>query len=493
MKQLKKRLAALVLAAAMTAVMLPAVPAKADVTFFPWDARPVYRLWLPANGDHFYTMSAQERDWLVEESGWVAEGKSWDAPTVHSSNIPVYRVWNRYNGDHFYTMSADEVQYIVTHSNEKNDWVDEGIAWYSADPSSDEFATAVPVYRLFNPQQPDYWPGSHHYTTDAYEREVLLSGGIWRDEGIAWYGVKDDTAGVAQNPVLKFEEDEAYVQVEATVLLKDTGASGSSVKVVIGQYDRDKKNNRVVSFGLGNQDNLMTQFPWFKGNTEFVLENIYDPEKVAVAGGEGKHYLHFTMDDKGNTPVLGTPYKVRLTWNKNDKCLRGYVNDKELTFGYENWTKIDFNASWPFTIAVEGGVKHGGDRIDATLTNVRFKLGDNTLQPKQTTDTFVYRGGENEWNDRDLDFFGLDATVTNPGIQAREARSTIWSYEKEPVGGYNASFRIEGTANCPAGYDWDTCFQAVEPRTGQTGKPLSAQVNLSQWQSAKNPAKPNPQ
>ncbi len=492
MKHITKRLAVLAMAAALILIMLPAVTAKADVTFSPWSSKPVYRLWLPANGDHFYTMSAVERDWLVRESGWVAEGTSWVAPTEYNSDSPVYRVWNQYNGDHFYTMDWNEVQYIVTHSNEKNNWVYEGVAWYSADAKSGDLSKRVPVYRLFNPQQPDYWPGSHHYTTDAYERQVLLSGGIWRDEGIAWYGVPDQMAELAsklnKQGTLAIEADEAYVQMEATIQLNNTGASGSSVKVVISQ------GSRVVSFGLGNQANLTEQFPWYTNNTEFVLENIYDPDLAATAGLEGKNYLHFATDDKGNLPQLGTPYDVRLTWNKNDKRLRAYINDKEMTTGYENWTKIDFDASKPFTVAVEGGVKHGGDIIDCTLTHVKFKIGDSTLvRPVTGTDKYLYRGAENGWNDQDLDFFGLDATVVNPGTAGPDARYTIWSYEKEAVGGYDATFTIKGTANCPAGYDWDTCFQITEPRTGQKGKPLSAQVNLSQWQSNKNPSKPDPE
>lgn len=485
---MKKRKTSIIALAAILIMVISAIPANvanADMTFSPWSTKNVYRLWLPANGDHMYTMSTTERDWLVRESGWVDEGVSWAAPTDYNSYSPVFRVYNEYNGDHVYTTNETERNYILANRNGTNLWVDEGIAWYSADSLSGDESSLIPVYRMFNPMQPDYWPGSHHYTTDFNEVWTLANGGVWQYEGIAWYGSPDQRAKTIEElknrGTLTMEDDTAYAQVEAVVKLNDTGASGSSAKVVMGC------GGKVASFGLGNQSNLREQFPWYTSNTEFVLENIYDPSQAAQAGMGGKNYLRFELDDQGNDATLNKEYKIRLTWNKYDKRLRAYVNDKELTVGYEQWTQIDFPP--PFTIAIEGGVKHGGDRIDADFSNVKFKVGDGT-------ETYpVYKGMENGWNDVDLDFFGLNATVLDPGTQGPDARYTIWDWNKDPVGGYNASMKITGTADAAAlqGHDWDTCFQVVEPRTGQTGKPLSAQVNISQWQSSKNDNVPNPQ
>ena len=150
----------------MVVSAIPANVANADMTFSPWSTKNVYRLWLPANGDHMYTMSPVERDWLVRESGWVDEGVSWAAPTDYNSYSPVFRVYNEYNGDHVYTTNETERNYILANRNGTNLWVDEGIAWYSADSLSGDESSLIPVYRMFNPMQPDYWPGSHHYTTD---------------------------------------------------------------------------------------------------------------------------------------------------------------------------------------------------------------------------------------------------------------------------------------------------------------------------------------
>ena len=139
-------------------------------------------------------------------------------------------------------------------------------------------------------------------------------------------------------------------------------------------------------------------------------------------------------------------------------------------------------------IGVEGGAKHGGDRIDATFNNVKFKVGDGSeVYP-------VYKGMENGWDDT-REYFGIEGAVTDRGTQGPDARYTIWDWNKDPIGGYNAAMRISGTADAAAlgDHDWDTSFQVIEPRTHSTGKPISAQIVIYQWQSPKDDSKPNPQ
>ena len=134
---------------------------------------PMYRLYNPNSGEHFYTKNETERDTL-SELGWKYEGVAWNAPD--SSDTPVYRLYNPNAGDHHYTTSKSEKDTLVSLG-----WKDEGIGWYS----SDKYGQAL--YRLYNPNAKA--AGSHHYTTSADERDNLVSLG-WRDEGIAWYGGK---------------------------------------------------------------------------------------------------------------------------------------------------------------------------------------------------------------------------------------------------------------------------------------------------------------
>lgn len=129
---------------------------------------PMYRVYNPNSGEHFYTASTYERDSLGR-IGWHKEGVGWLAP---SSGQAVHRLYNPNSGDHHYTLSGGEKNHLV-----KLGWRYEGIAWQSGG--------TVPVYRLYNPNART---GTHHYTLSAGERDSLVKIG-WRYEGISWYAI----------------------------------------------------------------------------------------------------------------------------------------------------------------------------------------------------------------------------------------------------------------------------------------------------------------
>ena len=130
----------------------------------------MYRLYNPNSGEHFYTGSVEERDYLVS-LGWNFEGNAWEAPVT--SDIPVFRLYNPNAGDHHYTPSAEERDNLVNAG-----WNYEGIAWYSASPEG------KPLHRLYNPNAV---AGAHHYTMSEEERDNLIDLG-WQYEGIGWFG-----------------------------------------------------------------------------------------------------------------------------------------------------------------------------------------------------------------------------------------------------------------------------------------------------------------
>lgn len=135
------------------------------------ETTPMYRLYNPNSGEHFYTGSIEEKDNLVT-AGWQYEGIAWNAPV--SEGDPVYRVYNPNSGDHHYTMSMEEVDMLKAAG-----WKYEGVCWNSASPEN------VPLYRLYNPNADC---GSHHYTGSTEERDYLVSLG-WIYEGIGWFGI----------------------------------------------------------------------------------------------------------------------------------------------------------------------------------------------------------------------------------------------------------------------------------------------------------------
>ena len=133
---------------------------------------PMFRLYNPNSGEHFYTASASERDQVVA-AGWNDEGIGWYAPE-NGKGEPVYRLYNANGGEHHYTLSTDERDGLVAVG-----WTDEGIGWYS-DP-----ARTVEVLREYNPNA---FANNHNYTPSKDEHDGLVALG-WRDEGIGWYAV----------------------------------------------------------------------------------------------------------------------------------------------------------------------------------------------------------------------------------------------------------------------------------------------------------------
>ncbi|MEE3420937.1 MAG: CAP domain-containing protein [Lachnospiraceae bacterium] len=132
---------------------------------------PMYRLYNPNSGEHFYTASTGERANLVK-AGWRYEGIGWYAPAL--STKPVYRLYNANAGDHHYTANGAEADKLIDAG-----WRYEGVGWYS------DVQHAVPLYRQYNPHARS---GAHNYTTSAGEKSYLVRLG-WRDENIGWYGI----------------------------------------------------------------------------------------------------------------------------------------------------------------------------------------------------------------------------------------------------------------------------------------------------------------
>ena len=132
---------------------------------------PMYRLYNPNSGEHFYTSNSGERSFLLS-LGWDNEGVGWIAPVT--SNTPVYRLYNANGGEHHYTTSLAERNNLISLG-----WSDEGIGWYSDD------AHTMPLYRQYNPNA---FANNHNYTTSQSENDWLVSLG-WQAEGIGWYGI----------------------------------------------------------------------------------------------------------------------------------------------------------------------------------------------------------------------------------------------------------------------------------------------------------------
>lgn len=129
---------------------------------------PMYRMYNPNSGEHFYTGSTEERSILVN-AGWKYEGVAFNFPVVGK---PVYRLYEPKTGEHLYTMDEAEKAKLLSEG-----WNYEGVAFNSA--GEDEVAQ----YRLHNPNATC---GAYHFTGSKEERDILIAAG-WEYQGIGWY------------------------------------------------------------------------------------------------------------------------------------------------------------------------------------------------------------------------------------------------------------------------------------------------------------------
>jgi hypothetical protein len=66
-------------------------------------------LFSPASGDHFYTVSAAERDGAIANAGYTDEGVACHVfLSAQAGTAPLLRLFGGMSGDHFYTTSAAE-------------------------------------------------------------------------------------------------------------------------------------------------------------------------------------------------------------------------------------------------------------------------------------------------------------------------------------------------------------------------------------------------
>lgn len=143
---------------------------------------PVYRFWNNTARHHFYTISENEKNYVVSHyPEWALEGTAFHGEPIGSSAVllPVYRFWSdRYRG-HFYTISMTERDYVI--ANLSHDWTYEGTAFAA---SLIDAGDTLPLYRFWSNNYK-----SHFYTTSAAERDYVIGNLAhdWTYEGIAFY------------------------------------------------------------------------------------------------------------------------------------------------------------------------------------------------------------------------------------------------------------------------------------------------------------------
>jgi len=144
----------------------------------------VYRFYNNNSGLEFYTTDEFERDYIIENlSQYELEGVAFVAANEPEGDditglSPVYRFFNSSTGVHMYTMSAGEKDAVLENPN----YSFEGISYHGYDAQAEG---TVPLYRFYNSEL-----DAHFYTSSVEERDTYLDSSDFQSEGengIAFY------------------------------------------------------------------------------------------------------------------------------------------------------------------------------------------------------------------------------------------------------------------------------------------------------------------
>ncbi len=156
-----------------------------------WPAiQSVHRFWSTAKSRHFYTMSEEEQQFVIDNypEQWSYENVAFCAlvDDREPNSLPVYRFWSASLSSHFYTIDEGERQFL---EDELADvWTFECPAFY-AFPDGGQPEHTRPVYRFWSNSL-----SSHFYTVSEEERDYLIATyapDVWAYEGIAWWAYEE--------------------------------------------------------------------------------------------------------------------------------------------------------------------------------------------------------------------------------------------------------------------------------------------------------------
>jgi len=139
-----------------------------DIGAHEYSGMPVYRFYNAKASVHFYTASAAEKQYVIDNLSDIYhfEGVAYTINTGNpANNKPLYRFYNFSTGVHFYT--ASETEKDLTIANLSHLFKFEGVAYYvSTKPVTD----STTVWRFYNMKQ-----GVHFYTANTEEKENTIA------------------------------------------------------------------------------------------------------------------------------------------------------------------------------------------------------------------------------------------------------------------------------------------------------------------------------
>jgi hypothetical protein len=141
----------------------------------------VWRFYSKNYRGHFFTISEQERDGLIEGNpNWKFEGGAYQAYTNEvAGTVALHRFYSKNYRGHFFTIDEEEMQTV---RDTNPNWKYEGVAYYVY---PEEVEGSVPVHRFWSKGY-----RHHFYTINEEEKDTLIATNPnWTYERIAFWAL----------------------------------------------------------------------------------------------------------------------------------------------------------------------------------------------------------------------------------------------------------------------------------------------------------------
>lgn len=153
------------------------------------DNQPIYRFYSEEFQAHFYTISEGEKNHIIATYSprtWNYEGVAYTAISDSLPGMsPIHRSYSMKNKKHFYTISEEEKNELINNKYPEAKFTYEGIAWY-AHEAPQSFTT--PLYRFYSQAH-----AVHFYTISEAEKKHIIATyppHVWNYEGVAWHALR---------------------------------------------------------------------------------------------------------------------------------------------------------------------------------------------------------------------------------------------------------------------------------------------------------------
>ncbi|MBF0102527.1 MAG: PD40 domain-containing protein [Desulfobacterales bacterium] len=212
---------------------------------------PVYYFWSNQLTSNFYTSDLEEKNWIeitFNEDVWKYMGIAFyvlETPTESPEVQPVYRFWSDHYQSHYFTINAEEKNWLISNFDT---WTYEGIAWYAFINAPLNF-NSVPILR--------YWSdltSTHYFPMNYTENDETY-------EGIAWYAFSYVPVERIITQRITENDDESYRSDYFNPKISSDGSiavyQGNITKI---ENDQNQTYSHIFVYSVTNSSQLNSTF-----------------------------------------------------------------------------------------------------------------------------------------------------------------------------------------------------------------------------------------